>query len=147
MNDNVKQLFRRVSLFRGLSNAQLERLATITHSESFDANDVIFEQGVEGDKMYIVHSGQVEVQVKDHAGGVNSVLIMGEGQMFGEMALLDEGVRSASVMALSPGATLYSISGADFKALCQEDTAIGYLMMHNIALALSFKIRHQNSFS
>lgn len=146
MNE-IKRLLKQVTLFRGLSDDQLGRMAQITRYEEYAADDVIFEQGDAGDKMYIIQSGQVEVQVKDHAGLLNSVLIMGEGQVFGEMALLDQGARSASVVALQPATRLYAISGADFKALCQEDTAIGYTMMRNIALDLSFKIRHQNSFS
>lgn len=145
MNE-VKQLLRRISLFRGLTDDQLGRVAEITRSESHPAHATIFEQDEAGDKMYLIQSGQVEIQVKDHAGVLSSVLIMGDGQIFGEMALLDHGSRSASVVALQPS-TLYTISGEDFKVLCQDDTAIGYVMMRNIALDLSFKIRHQNSFS
>ncbi len=143
----VKELLKQVSLFRGLSDDQLNQVAQITQSESYNADDVIFEQESVGDKMYIIHNGQVEVRVKDHAGMLNSVLIMGEGQIFGEMALLDHGTRSASVRALRSGATVYTIPGEDFRTLCQQDTALGYVMMRNIALDLSFKIRHQNSFS
>ncbi len=145
--DEIKRLLKQINLFRGLTDSQLGRMAQITRFEEYAADDVIFEQGEAGDKMYIIQSGQVEVQVKDHSGILNSVLIMGEGQVFGEMALLDQGMRSASVVALQPTARVYAISGADFKALCQEDTAVGYVMMRNIALDLSFKIRHQNSFS
>ncbi|MBZ0301789.1 MAG: cyclic nucleotide-binding domain-containing protein [Anaerolineae bacterium] len=145
MNE-VKQLLRRISLFRGLSDDQLDRVAQITRSETHPADAVIFEQDETGDKMYLVQSGQVEIRVKDHAGVLSSVLIMGQGQIFGEMALLDHGARSASVVSLQP-TTLNTISGDDFKGLCQEDTAIGYVMMRNLALDLSFKIRHQNSFS
>jgi CRP-like cAMP-binding protein len=143
----VTELLRQVSLFRGLNDAQLDRVAQITRAESYNADDTIFEQDSAGDKMYIVQRGQVEVRVNDHTGMLNAVLIMGEGQIFGEMALLDRGMRSASVRALRPGASVYTISGEDFRALCQQDTAIGYVMMRNIALDLSFKIRHQNSFS
>ena len=143
----VKELLKQVSLFRGLNNDQLDQVAQITQSESYEADDMIFEQDTAGDKMYIIQSGQVEVRVNDHTGMLNSVLIMGEGQIFGEMALLDHGTRSASVRTLRTGATVYTLSGDDFRALCQQDTALGYVMMRNIALDLSFKIRHQNSFS
>lgn len=143
----VQELLKQVSLFRGLNDDQLDRVAQITQTESFEADEPIFEQETAGDKMYIIQSGQVEVRVKDHAGMLNAVLIMGAGQIFGEMALLDHGTRSASVRALRPGATVYTISGDDFRALCQKDTALGYVMMRNLALDLSFKIRHQNSFS
>ncbi|HLV33653.1 MAG TPA: cyclic nucleotide-binding domain-containing protein [Spirillospora sp.] len=145
--DEIKQLLKHINLFRGLSEDQLDQVALLTRPESYDRDAVIFEQNDSGDKMYIVQSGQVEVQVKDRAGGLNSVLILGEGQIFGEMALLDHGARSASVVALQPNTRLYTISRDDFKELCQQDTGIGYVMMRNIALDLSFKIRHQNSFS
>jgi CRP/FNR family transcriptional regulator, cyclic AMP receptor protein len=143
----VKELLKQISLFRGLNDDQLDHVAQITQTESYKTDDTIFEQGSAGDKMYIIQSGQVEVQVKDYAGMLNAVLIMGEGQVFGEMALLDHGMRSASVRALKPGTSVYTLSGDDFRTLCQKDTAIGYVMMRNIALDLSFKIRHQNSFS
>jgi CRP-like cAMP-binding protein len=147
MTDEVIKLLKPVSLFRGLNESQLRRVAQMTRQETYGADAAIFDQGDSGDKMYVVQNGQVEIQVKDSAGLLNSVLILGQGQIFGEMALLDQGERSASVIALQPDTLLYSISGAEFKALCEQDTVIGYMMMRNIALDLSFKIRHQNSFS
>ena len=144
---DVQQLLRYVSLFRGLTSDQLARLARITQPETYHAHDVIFEQETEGDKMYVVGSGQVEIEVKGSSGAVNSVLILGQGQVFGEMALIDKGTRSASVIALQDDTTVYAIAGDEFASLCKNDTAIGYIMMRNIAQDLSFKIRHQNLFS
>ena len=60
------------------------------------------------------------------------------------MALLDQGARSASVIAIEDGTTVYGISSQDFMNLCKTDTAIGYVMMRNMALDLSFKLRHKN---
>lgn len=145
--DEVKQLLHHASLFRGLTDTQLEQIAGIAHRETFGANDTIFEQGANGDKMYVIGSGQVKVKVKDHSGTLHAVLILGQGQVFGEMALLDQGARSAEVVAIQPDTIVYSIAEDDFKALCDADTALGYVMMRNLALDLSFKIRHQNSFS
>jgi CRP-like cAMP-binding protein len=145
--DDIKQLLGRVNLFRGLDDDQLTRVAAITHAETFDTGEIIFEQDDDGDKMYVVGSGQVEIKVKNETGDLHSVLILGQGQSFGEMALLDQGPRSASVVAIQPHTILYALSGDHFKTLCASDTAIGYIMMRNIALDLSFKIRHQNLFS
>ena len=147
MTDEVKKLLKLVSLFRGLDDRQVEQVAEITQPETYGADETIFDQGNTGDKMYVIQDGQVEIQVKDNAGLLNSVLILGQGQVFGEMALLDSGERSASVIALQPNTVVYGISGNEFTALCEADAAIGYIMMRNIALDLSFKIRHQNSFS
>lgn len=144
---DVKQLLQHVSLFRGLNDEQLDRVAQITYPASYRANEVVFDQGAEGDKMYIIASGQVEIRVTGDTGIANTVLILGQGQIFGEMALLDQGTRSAAVVAIQDMTSTYAIAGDDFSALCEADTAMGYIMMRNIALDLSFKIRHQNSFS
>jgi CRP-like cAMP-binding protein len=143
---DVQQLLKSISLFRGLNHEQLRRIAQLTYPETYHAADIIFEQDVEGDKMYVVSKGQVEIRVKGSTGAVNSVLILGQGQVFGEMALIDQGTRSATVVALQNETEVYAIAGDEFSALCNGDTAIGYIMMRNIAQDLSLKIRHQNFF-
>jgi CRP/FNR family transcriptional regulator, cyclic AMP receptor protein len=137
-------ILKGVELFHGLDTAQLGRLANISQSETYNTDDVIFSQGSPGDKMYVVTKGQVEIRFDDHKGSSQTGLYLGEGQIFGEMALLDQGVRSASVLAIEDGTTVYGISSADFLSLCKTDTAIGYVMMRNMALDLSFKLRHKN---
>lgn len=140
----ITELLKYSSLFRGLDEAQLQRVAALARSETYHAHDLIFSQDAPGDKMYIIGQGQVEVRVRDENGQPHSALYLGQGQIFGEMALIDQGTRSASVIAVQNQTTVYYIAGEDFSALCQQDTGIGYIMMRNIAQDLSFKLRHQN---
>jgi CRP-like cAMP-binding protein len=77
----------------------------------YEAGDVIFEQGDVGDCMFVVRSGQVEV-VRDG----QRIALLGEGQYFGEAALLSGEPRSAAVRAVQ-ASNLLSISKADFKKL------------------------------
>ncbi len=140
----LKQILKRVDLFRGLNNAQIDQIASISQEENYDQGVVIFKQGSAGDKMYIVGAGQLEVQVRDSDGTTYAAIYLGEGQIVGEMALIDQGKRSASVMAVENGTTIYSIPNHEFTALCERDTAIGYIMMRNIAQDLSFKLRHRD---
>jgi CRP/FNR family transcriptional regulator, cyclic AMP receptor protein len=142
--NQIKQLMKYASLFHGLNDAELERVANLAEEEQYNSSDVIFNQHAPGDKMYIVGSGQVEVRVADERGASQTTLFLGAGQVFGEMALLDQGKRSATVVAVQPNTTVYSFPGDRLNALCREDTKIGYLLMRNIALDLSFKIRHHN---
>ena len=137
-------ILRGVELFHGLNIDQLQRLVSISQSEVHNTDDIIFNQGSAGDKMYVVTKGQVEIRFDDNKGGSQTGLYLGEGQIFGEMALLDQGARSASVIAIEDGTTVYAISSQDFMTLCKTDTAIGYVMMRNMALDLSFKLRHKN---
>lgn len=137
-------IMRRVELFRGLNEAQLKRLGDISTKEIYHKGAVVFEQNSVGDRMYIVGSGQVEVRLRASKGGSQTAVYLGEGQVFGEMALVDSGLRSATLVAVGDGTTVYSIPAVDFHALCTNDTAIGYIMMRNIAQDLSFKVRHRD---
>lgn len=141
---DLMNIMKRVELFQGLDEGQLQRLSQISHKEQHPRGTTIFEQDSPGDKMYIVSNGQVEVRVRDGKGSSRAVLYLGEGQVFGEMALIDSGKRSASVVAVDNDTTVYSIPSSEFTNLCRTDTAIGYVMMRNLALDLSFKLRHRD---
>ncbi len=141
----LQKVMKRVELFRGLNDNQLKRLADISQRESYGQGQVICRQGEPGDRMFVVAEGQVEIKLEDQAGASRSAVYLGEGQVVGEMALIDRGNRSATVVAVQDNTIVYSIPDRDFAALCQSDTAIGYVMMRNIAQDLSFKLRHRDS--
>jgi CRP-like cAMP-binding protein len=138
------QVLAGVALCSGLSHSQLASLAAISHREVYTTDAVIFNQNDTGDKMYIVTRGQVEIRLNSQGGGNHATIYLGQGQIFGEMALLDQGPRSASVIVIEEGTELFAISADDFLSLCQQDTAIGYIIMRNMALDISFKLRHKN---
>lgn len=133
-----------VPLCSGLSPTQLASLAAISQRETYNTDAVIFSQNHAGDKMYIITHGQVEIRLDNGSGGKHTTLYLGQGQIFGEMALLDQGPRSASVLAVEDETEVYAITAGEFLALCQQDTAIGFIVMRNMALDLSFKLRHKN---
>jgi CRP-like cAMP-binding protein len=138
-------LWKTVGLFSGLSDEQLQRLIAISHEETFNEGDVIFEQGAEGEKLYFISEGQVEIRIrKTPQSPERSQVFLGRGQIFGEMALLDLGKRSATVKCSRNHTILRSITGDAFTELCSTDTAIGYIIMRNMAVDLSFKLRHRN---
>lgn len=137
-------IMKRVELFRGLDEAQLERIADLSTQETYTQEAKIFNQGDSGDKMYIISDGQVEVRVRGSDGSSRAAVYLGIGQVFGEMALIDSGPRSAGVFAVDDTTVIYSIPTDDFTELCRTDTGIGYIMMRNIAQDLSFKLRHRD---
>lgn len=138
-------VLKRVELFRGLNDNQLHKLADISRKESYAGGEVICHQGDPGDKMYVIADGQVEIKVRDSVGTTYSAVYLGEGQVVGEIALIDQGNRSASVVAVEDDTVVYSFPNGQFTALCQSDTGIGYIMMRNLAQDLSFKLRHRDS--
>src|SRR5690242_6154760 len=96
---DLVQILKQIELFQGLDDGQLHRLAEISQREVYNESDVIFNQDDAGNKMYIISDGQVEVIYRPEGGEDRTMIYLGQGQVFGEMALLDEGSRSASVVA------------------------------------------------
>jgi CRP-like cAMP-binding protein len=141
---DIVRLIKQIEVFHGLNDAQLERVAKIIRRESYKGGDVIIRQDDTSDSMYMIGQGQVEVMKRDSRGENRTALYLGEGQVFGELALLDQGLRTATVVADEDPTLLYSLTREAFEGLCRADSALGYLMMRNIALDLAFKLRHQN---
>jgi len=135
---------KNIELFRGLNDSQLERIAAISRREDYNEGDVILKQDAEGDTMYIIAQGQVEISVQVK-GTSRLAIYLGEGQVFGEVALLDYGHRSATVTADEDNTVVYSVARDSFENLCMSDHLLGYLVMRNLALDLSFKLRHRNT--
>ncbi len=134
-----------IALFEGLTSDQLQRLIDITDEELLDDGMILFEQGDPGDRLYFITDGQVEVRLRNSPSQPERTQVfLGRGQLVGEMALLDQGPRSATIRCSQDGTVLRSISQALFNDLCTADTAIGYMIMRNMARDLSFKLRHAN---
>jgi CRP-like cAMP-binding protein len=138
-------LLKQVELFQGLSAAQLEKIVAIGTQEQVAEDAMIFQQGSAGDALYVIVDGQVEIRFDQPEGGSRAALYMGAGQLVGEMALLDQGPRSATVAAVGAAAQLIRIPSDAFMQLCQQDTAIGFTLMRNLAMDMSFKLRQRHS--
>ena len=108
-------MLEKVALFAGLeaSNlADLEKLATI---RSFPRHSIIVNEGDDTDCLYVIQSGKVKVYLSDEDGKEVTLTIQGPGDYFGEIALMDEAPRSASVMTLED-TRCYVIARRDFEA-------------------------------
>ncbi len=92
---------RRLRLLDHLDDSLLEAMAARFHAESFQRGTEIVRQGDVGDKLYVIVRGQVEVTSLDPDGAPHRLAVLGDGDFFGEMALLDSSPRTASVTALA----------------------------------------------
>jgi CRP-like cAMP-binding protein len=139
----LKSLLRGVMLFASLSDDELGKVAAICVERKLARGETLAEQGTPGDELYIVTDGFMEVSI---ASGEESraVVNLGQGQIIGEMSLVDQGPRSATVRAISDPAVVQVIRRDEFEALCEANTRIGYIVMKDIAADLSFKLRHRN---
>jgi len=94
MTDRVEQL-KKVELFAGLKLEALELIAQVAAEESHALGTKIFQHGDAGDKLYLILEGRVRISREVPGMGEEALAVLGPGQVFGEMALLDESPRSA----------------------------------------------------
>jgi CRP/FNR family cyclic AMP-dependent transcriptional regulator len=102
-----------VSLFDGIGRADLENLAAVAMVRRYPKNAIILSEGDSADALYLILSGRVKVFVESEDGRRVILATQRAGEYFGEMSL-DEGVRSASVMALE-ACELSLLQRADFR--------------------------------
>ena len=97
---SVTTILQKVPLFSQLAPAELERVAEITRERSYPRNSVILFEDDPGDALYVVAKGQVKVVLIGEDGREVILSVLGEGDFFGEMSLIDEEPRSAHVIAM-----------------------------------------------
>ncbi len=97
-----KTFLREVSLFEGLSDAELRKLESVVEEHSFRKNEVIFHAQDRGTTLFIIKRGRVKVSKADRRGKEIILGILEPGDFFGEMSLLDSEPRSATVSSLEP---------------------------------------------
>jgi ATP-binding cassette, subfamily B, bacterial len=107
---------RRVPLFSDLPADALAAIAGRLELERFAPGDTIIQQGDLGDKLYLIDRGQVEVTAHNGPAGEQHLNTLHEGDYFGEIALLLDVPRTASVSALGP-VQLLTLSKGDFRQL------------------------------
>jgi CRP-like cAMP-binding protein len=121
---------RQVELFRELQPASLANLAGIAQEVTVYQGDVLFEEGDEGESLYLVFSGALAI-----VAGERQVATLRRGACVGEMALISGLPRSASALALSEG-RLLRIGSDDFMSLLGSETDIALGLLKTLAQRL-----------
>jgi CRP/FNR family cyclic AMP-dependent transcriptional regulator len=131
---------RSIGLFGALSDDVLVHLSNTLSVQTPESGDVVFREGDDANAMYVVLRGEMEVLKKSKRGTEARVALLGPGDWFGEMSIVDIQPRSATVRALAPG-RLLRISAADLDALYRYDLRSYSLIVLNLARELSRRLR------
>ena len=131
---------RNIGLFGALSDDVLAHLADTLSVELPSAGDTIFREGEDASAMYVVMNGEVEVLKRGKRGVDARVALLGPGDWFGEMSIVDIQPRSATVRALAPS-RLVRISAAELDALYRFDLRSYAIVILNLARELSRRLR------
>jgi len=121
---------RKVPLFADLDERELGQVARLFKERRFAAGETVTKEGLGGAAFFLIDAGEAGVTV---GGAARSTL--GPGDFFGEIALIDGGPRTASVVATTPVTTL-TITRQRFRKMLGEDPSIVLAMLEELAKRL-----------
>jgi CRP/FNR family cyclic AMP-dependent transcriptional regulator len=124
-----------VPFFTQLNDEELEVARSLAIEKSYPRNAVVLTEGEQGDSLFMIEAGRVKVFIGDEDGREIILKILGPGQFFGEMSMVDQQPRSASVTTLEP-ATFLILSHASFEAAVQKKPRIANLVLRVLAQRL-----------
>jgi CRP/FNR family transcriptional regulator, cyclic AMP receptor protein len=121
---------RDVELFADLDESELAQVALLFKQRRFGAGETVVKEGADGAAFFLIESGEATVSVKgvDRAG-------LGPGDHFGEIALIDEGVRSATITATTD-LVCYGLTLWEFRPLVLENGNIGWKLLQSLSKKL-----------
>ncbi len=128
-------VLRAVPLFSSVPDEQLRTLATVVTRKSVTRGATIMVAGDQTDSLYIILSGRLKVMMSDAEGKEVILSILGPGEFFGEMGLIDDSPRSASVLAIEP-CELLSIAKRDFNKCLADNFEMAMAVMRGLVRRL-----------
>jgi SulP family sulfate permease len=139
---SVELSLDQVPLLRDLTSDQIERLRAWLEPVAWSAGHVVFRHGDPGSCLYLVTRGRASVHLRHDDEGIR-LATFAAGAVFGELALLDRGPRSATV-TVDEDLRGFGLSEASFNALCQEQPDIAIKLLSALGRELSVRIRYAN---
>jgi hypothetical protein len=141
--DQALQLLARINLFSGLQPSYLRHIANLGLEENYDPGALIFAEGAQGDKVYLILSGAVRISRQVPGMGEEALAVLRAGTYFGEMALIDNFPRSADARA-HEACRLFVIRKEDLEDLLFVDRDLAYDLLWSFVRTLSSRLRETN---
>ena len=155
MNELITFL-KQGDVFYQLTRTQLELIANLCLEKTFAAGETIFEENSNSKELYVIVQGEIDIVIDPgligatppgtHRAGEKAekiiIATLRRGQSFGEVALVDEGLRSATARVRDKPARLLILPREKLLMLCETYPQLGYRLMYNLAADLAMKIRN-----
>lgn len=142
MNERAQALSR-ITIFAGLGEAALERLADIAFEETHKLGDFVFHEGTPGDALYLILDGKVRISREVAGMGEEALAILSAGDAFGEMSIIDGSPRSADAR-VHERCRLLVIRKAAMEDLLLLDKDLAYEILWSWVRTLSARLRETN---
>jgi CRP/FNR family cyclic AMP-dependent transcriptional regulator len=145
--NTLVNFLKQSDIFYQLTPTQLELIANLCQEVVFNSGDVIFQENSGSKELYVIAQGEIDILINrtgnaDFEKKETAVARLRRGQSFGEVALVDEGLRSATARATQKETRLLVIQRDKLIMLCETYPQLGYRLMYNLAADLAMKIRN-----
>jgi len=137
------RLLQGFELFDGLNEDELKTLATLGHEENFDEGEVIFQEGTEARRVYLLLEGRVALRFRlplKPPSRETTIDMVSKGGAFGWSALVKPHRLTATAICSEPTKCL-AFEGEALKGLFQENNHVGYVMMEHLAAIIASRLR------
>lgn len=128
-------ILEEIPIFSELPNEYLEAISSHAITKTVPKNTIVISEGDESSSLYVILNGKVKVYLSEEKGREVILDILGPGEFFGELAMMDSGRRSASVMTMEPSQFLI-ISREDFRACLSGNPKVALRLLQVMAKRL-----------
>ena len=139
----INDALKLIPIFANLNKREIKLLIGILHNRSYTKNEFVCMQGDPGLGMYVVIKGEVEVFIEENDNNKKSLAILGEGEFFGELSLIDKSPRSATVMA-TKNSELLGFFQPDLLEINHKYPTTGLKIIFKISELLAERLRQTN---
>ncbi len=143
VSDQRTEQLRSVRFFAGLKPAALDMIARIAVEEQYPTGAKLFSHGEPGDRLYLILEGKIRISREVPGMGEEALAVLGPGQVFGEMALLDESPRSADAI-VHDRCRMLAIPKAGFDDLLFLHKDLAYEVLQSFIRLLTARLRETN---
>lgn len=137
----IINMLRGLPIFEGLGDGELRKMARLFVQKLYRPGEKVFSKGDSGNEAYVVMRGQIDICLEE---GSKPIATVGNGQIFGELAFLDGAARVALAVA-SQATILLVVQRSAFNEVVQREPHLGMVVMKNVAMDLSNKLRRANA--
>jgi len=136
-------IIKKIPIFANLNLSELEVVSKLLHDRTYKPDEYIFKRHAPGEGMFIIHSGIVNIIVGEASGNSQVLAELSNGDFFGEMALMEDEVRSAAALA-KDHSRLLGFFRPDLEALIEINPSLGNKILQNLSKVVCRRLRKTN---
>jgi CRP-like cAMP-binding protein len=136
----IKHILGEIPFFEDFSTDELDFFSRNVSLRYFPAQTVLFKEGDIGDYLFFIVEGMVDVRLESTESKQNIIASFDRGSCVGEMSIVDDYPRSATILVTKPSELLF-LTRKRLKSICQENPPVGIKFLYGLAKSLSIRLR------